>query len=113
MTLEVNPVGVKCNLECTYCYEGGQREAGNFSPGYDVDAMIAALDKETSEFALFGGEALLIKLPDLERLLAYGLKRFGKNGVQTNGTLITDAHVELFKKYKCHVGVSMDGPGVL
>ena len=31
--------------------------------------------------------------------------------LQTNGTLITDRHVELFRTYNVGVGISVDGPG--
>jgi uncharacterized protein len=59
---------------------------------------------------LFGGEALLISLPELEELLAIGYEKWKSTGVQTNGTLITPKHVELFERYNTHVGISLDGP---
>jgi uncharacterized protein len=33
--------------------------------------------------------------------------------MQTNGSLIDDDHIEMFKKYRVGVGVSVDGPGEL
>jgi uncharacterized protein len=33
--------------------------------------------------------------------------------VQTNGVLINDAHVRMFRQYKVQVGISIDGPGEL
>ena len=33
--------------------------------------------------------------------------------IQTNGVLLNDAHVALFKKYHVGVGFSIDGPGEL
>ena len=114
MTVEVLPVGVACNLGCTYCYQNPMRDAGNFTDtDYDIDAIISTLDGQSHDFNIFGGEALLVPIKDLERLWAYGLERFDKNGTQTNGVLITDEHIELFKKYKVHVGISMDGPDEL
>jgi uncharacterized protein len=89
------------------------RDAGNITQGYDMDKMIAGLKREGGSFALFGGEALLMPLPDLETIFDFGLKTYGSNGVQTNGTLITDAHYDLFDKYKVSVGMSLDGPGEL
>ena len=50
---------------------------------------------------------------DLEELWRWGLEKYGRNGVQTNGTLINDRHIELFKTYKVDVGVSIDGPADL
>jgi uncharacterized protein len=52
-------------------------------------------------------------IDDLERLWAFGLKRFGRNRVQTNGTLIEERHIRLFRDYRVDVGISVDGPGAL
>jgi len=71
------------------------------------------LDRIGVDFAVFGGEPLLTPMEHLEEVFSYGLQKCGKNGIQTNGSLITDAHVEMFYKYKVHVGISIDGPGEL
>ncbi len=113
MGVEVRPLGVKCNITCLYCYQNPIRDAGNAISPYNMAAMKAAIAKEGSSFTLFGGEPLLVSLSDLEELWRFGLERFGGNGIQTNGTLITDAHITLFTKYKVHVGISIDGPGEL
>lgn len=113
MSIEVRPLGVKCNIACSYCYQHPQREAGNTHVPYSVPQMIEALKKEGGHFTVFGGEALLTPKPVLEELFKFGLETYGKNGIQTNGTLIDDEHVEIFKRYKTYVGFSMDGPGEL
>jgi len=114
MSIEVSPVGVTCNLSCPYCYEHPMREAGNFNEKpYDLDKMIASLEKEGRKFGLFGGEPLLTDLETLEGLWKFGLEKYGVNQVQTNATLINDKHIDLFKKYKVHVGISVDGPDEL
>lgn len=114
MSIEVSPVGVACNLSCPYCYEHPMREAGNFNDKpYDLDKMIAGLEKEGGKFGLFGGEPLLTDIETLEGLWKFGFDKFGYNQIQTNGTLINDKHIELFKKYKVHVGISVDGPDEL
>jgi uncharacterized protein len=113
MSVELRPLGVACNLACDYCYQEPQRAAGNFRPRYDLDAMLAAAGASGQPFVLFGGEPLLLGLPELERIWAFGYERFGANTVQTNGALITDAHIELFKRYAVRVGISIDGPGDL
>jgi uncharacterized protein len=87
--------------------------SGKTTP-YDMEKMKLALVRETpGEFTVFGGEPLLVPLPDLEDLLRLSFERGGKSGIQTNASLITPAHLTLFEKYKTHVGVSMDGPGEL
>jgi uncharacterized protein len=113
MPVELRPLGVTCNLRCEYCYQNPQRDAGNVSRAYDMRRMKAAIVEEGGPFTLFGGEPLLIPLQDLEELWSWGAQEFGVNYVQTNGTLITDAHLALFKKYNVRVGVSLDGPGEL
>jgi uncharacterized protein len=113
MSLEVRPLGVRCNIGCEYCYQEPQRDAGNFGGAYDLDAMKRAIEKHQQSFTLFGGEPLMLPLSDLEDLWAFGFARHGENGVQTNGTLIEDSHIELFRKYSVRVGISIDGPGEL
>ncbi len=113
MSIELRPLGVNCNIACQYCYQNLQRDAGNLTRSYDLEAMKEAIETEGGPFTLFGGEPLMVPVEDLEDLWAWGLERFGSNGVQTNGSLITDRHIELFKKYRVHVGISVDGPGAL
>ena len=113
MGVELRPLGVKCNIQCQYCYQNPERDAGNVLHSYDMEKMKAALDREGQVFTLFGGEALMVPEKDLEELWAWGFKKFGSNGVQTNGTLINDNHIRMFKAYRVHVGISIDGPGEL
>lgn len=113
MNVELRPLGVKCNIQCRYCYQNPQREAGNLGKLYDVERMKIAIEKGGGPFAMFGGEPLLVPERDLERLWSWGFERFGSNAIQTNGTLINDEHVRMFRAYKVNVGVSIDGPGAL
>ncbi len=113
MSVEVRPYGVSCNLSCKYCYQQPQRDAQNHTRGYSVDRMLSTLTDIGRPFTIFGGEPLLTKFDDLEKLFAQGYAEHGRTGIQTNATLITDKHIELFKRYNVYVGVSMDGPGAL
>lgn len=114
MTIELAPLGKACNLSCTYCYQEPERLAqGNMPHKYDIDKMLAEVDKVGQSFHLFGGEALLVPKRDLEKFWKHGYEKYGTNGMQTNGTLIDDDHIELFKKYNVHVGISIDGPNEL
>ena len=98
MGVELRPLGVNCNLACQYCYQNPQRDAGNLTRKYDIEAMKRAILAEGSPFILFGGEPLLVPVEDLEELWRFGLERFGSNGIQTNAVLINDRHIELFRK---------------
>lgn len=113
MPVELRPLGVTCNIQCRYCYQAPQREAHNLGHRYDLELMKAAILREGGPFTLFGGEPLLVPLRDLEDLWAWGYERFGRNSIQSNGVLITEAHIELFKKYRVGVGISIDGPDEL
>jgi uncharacterized protein len=113
VTVELRPLGVQCNLQCHYCYQHPQRDAGLSARVYDMDRMKAGLLAEGRPFNLFGGEPLLVPKEDLEEIWRWGLEHFGRNKVQTNATLIDDDHIRMFRDYRVHVGVSIDGPGPL
>lgn len=114
MSVEVLPLGTKCNIGCTYCYQESTRHLPQNTVTYDKDALLAQLRQITGEpWTLFGGEPLLIPLPDLEAMLRVGFEVHGQTSIQTNGTLITPRHVELFAQYHTAVGISLDGPDEL
>jgi uncharacterized protein len=113
MGVEVKPLGVKCNIHCQYCYQNPIRDAGNLPIGYDLAKIKSALEAEGRPFSLFGGEPLLMRRADLEDLWAWGFARFGRNAIQTNGTLIDADFIRLFKQYRVRVGISIDGPSRL
>lgn len=108
----VQPVGMSCNLRCDYCYEQSHRDKTP-SVKYDRDAVMCGLEKATGPWHLFGGEPLLVHITHLEELLKAGYEKWGYTAIQTNGTLITPKHVELFEKYKTQIGISLDGPDEL
>jgi uncharacterized protein len=110
MSIEVRPLGVRCNIQCQYCYQNPQRDAGNLPVDFDLGKMKAALERAGSNFTVFGGEPLLVPEQVLEDLWAFGYERFGSNGIQTNATLVNDRHIQLFKRYNVSVGISVDGP---
>ena len=111
MGVEVRALGATCNLQCQYCYQAPERDAAARPVTYDLDRIKQSLAAESRPFNLFGGEPLLLPIEDLESLWSWGFQKFGRNSVQTNGTLISERHLELFKKYKVTVGISIDGPG--
>ena len=113
MGTELRPLSVKCNIRCRYCYQNPQRDASGQSYKYDMAAMKATVEREGRRFTLFGGEPLLVPERDLAELWSWGLIRFGGNGIQTNGSLINERHITMFKRYRVSVGISIDGPGEL
>ena len=121
MSVEVNLVGTRCGakaggLSCTYCYQGAvRRETKNDAgPAPDFPAIEKALRRSGGKsFSMFGGEPLLADRADVERVWKFGLATYGRNGVQTSGRPIDEEWMALFRKYKVHVGFSIDGPGEL
>lgn len=125
MTVELVPLGVACNIACSYCYQEPMRKGpGLPRKTYNIEKMKAAVRAEQDAFTVFGGEPLLVPLPDLIELWKFGLenwetlpqykrRRSSRNGIQTNAALITPEHVQAFKDCDVHVGVSIDGPDEL
>lgn len=109
MGVEIRPFRSACNLNCTYCYESPQRDLRQKS-AYDLNKIISAVKNELFHFTLFGGEPLLMPIQDIEKLFKIGFERHGYSSIQTNGSLITTRHIEVFKKFNVHVGISIDGP---
>ncbi|MCK4496580.1 MAG: radical SAM protein, partial [Candidatus Aenigmarchaeota archaeon] len=115
MSLTIKTLG--CNGLCRSCYENRIRSV-SLDTSYDIEAILKTVERETPKTSkgrgggtvcLHGGEPLLMKFEDIERLLAKVCELYGYTGIQTNGILISDRIIELFKKYKTSVGVSIDG----
>lgn len=121
MSVEVAPLGYACHRACTYCYQAHAREA-SAQARYDLEAIKARIAAEGRPITLFGGEPLLVPIDDLEEICAFAwaqvgevARREGRSavGIQTDGSLLTEAHVRLFRRYRVSVGVSIDGPDEL
>jgi organic radical activating enzyme len=108
-----------CNGACRSCYERRIRKTQG-SQGYDLEAMLTTLQREAAKETLenrrkhsapcvHGGEPLMFKPGDLRTILKTMFDLYGRTGIQTNGTLMTDEHLGMFKEFKTSVGVSIDG----
>ncbi len=114
-----------CNLGCSYCYQTNARVVHNAKSAhdYDIDAMVESIEREwaweeknqggSAPTVLHGGEPLLMKKADLERLCKLNYDKHKKGSIQTNGVLLDDDHISIFKKFNIGVGVSIDGWGHL
>ncbi len=116
MTILVKP-WIGCNLACAYCYEAdihGWLKEQRKKVQYDLDAVIKSMTEAYAatrdKIVLHGGEPLLLPIEDLEKISKRMVELQGHGVIQTNGHLINDQHIALFKKYKVSVGISMDGP---
>lgn len=123
MTIHVS-VDTGCNLSCDYCYEEKDRaiNGNDVKSNYDIDAIIERLEDWKHKYpneppGFHGGEPLLIRREDMEEVYQwiwdnYESVRTGEKytHIQTNGTLIDDEDIEMFKKFNVSVGISCDGP---
>lgn len=99
----------KCNLNCPYCYVGGERNKKELT----TDEWKQVIDQLPfySIATLVGGEPLIRK--DFVEILAYTSKKiFNKVHVVSNGILIDDEIIKAFIKYNLLLlSVSLDGYG--
>jgi uncharacterized protein len=105
-----------CNLSCRYCYETAYRKKNKPKMVYDLPKILKRMEelkKEYPEMCLHGGEPLLMGKKDVRKILTKIKKLTGKSSIQTNGTLIDDDYIKIFKDCCTNVGVSYDGPGEL
>lgn len=103
-----------CNMGCVGCYEGDIfRANGNNPEPYNLEKHIAsALAGPPGPATLHGGEITLMPLSDMEKLLE-AIAPARQINIQTNGSLLRPKVLELLKKYKAYIGVSINGPDVL
>lgn len=104
---------LSCNLRCAYCswrYKPYDPVSYQNDPEkFALWAVKVAHETGHREVVLHGGEPLLWPINKLELFMDTVTKMGLRIGIQTNGTLITDKHIELFKKYNAGVGISIDG----
>jgi uncharacterized protein len=113
-----------CNLRCKYCYDAAShvnscsktiKEANKkFEKEYDQllkDFDLIYEDKDHLKLIFHGGEPLLIKPSNIDRLCTDLSNNFDdiSYSIQTNGTLINDETIDVFKKHDFKVGLSLDG----
>ena len=120
----IKPVGAGCNLRCTYCYYLDKEDLISCDgTGMMSDSLlerliiqhIEATDDRTIRFAWHGGEPTLLGLEKFRKIAALQQLHLPENrqivnGIQTNGTLLTDAWCRFFSEANFTVGISLDGP---
>jgi uncharacterized protein len=118
------PAGAGCNLDCRYCYylkqEGLYPEDHVGRMSYDIleryiAQHISASQDSIVRFSWHGGEPTILG-PDYYRTILEIQRKHqlpGKriaNGIQTNGTLLTEEWCRFLAKEDFSVGLSLDGP---
>jgi uncharacterized protein len=120
ITLNVNQI---CNLHCVYCAAGGNGTYGDPIKKISIEKTLPQLkwliektpSGEKFSINFLGGEPLLYPAA-LRMLSEYAWDVANDRGVKltvgmtTNGTLITPDIVELLKRFKFNITISLDGP---
>lgn len=124
-SLLIKPVSADCNLRCEYCFYIDHLNNVEKKPRMSdstLESMIASYMQTDQNnqyaFGWQGGEPTLLGLNFWEKVVDLQTKHAPpgaviSNGLQTNGTLITDKLAKFFAEYKFLLGVSLDGPPYL
>jgi uncharacterized protein len=118
------PMGAVCNLDCHYCYylkkeflypEGNAFQMSDEVLERYVVQQIEAAPGPMVNFAWHGGEPTALGLAYFQKIVALQRKHRpeGKkiaNGIQTNGTLLSETWCRFFAAERFQVGLSLDGP---
>ncbi|WP_128375301.1 FxsB family cyclophane-forming radical SAM/SPASM peptide maturase [Streptomyces cavernae] len=120
-------VANRCNIDCDYCFvfNSTDQAARRLPARMDLAVARAAARRigehaaahrlRTIHVVLHGGEPLLVGVGHMAGLLE-AVRDAAPAGtrvlfeLQTNGTLLSDAWLDLFERYEVAVGVSLDGP---
>lgn len=111
-------VTTECNLNCTYCSEGDKisihlKKDYLFKLVDELPSLLEKLNETTVEFLWHGGEPLVVGVDYLSEVMDYINSKLSnydiKFLVQTNGTLINEEWIDVFKRYHIGVGISLDG----
>lgn len=121
----IKPASASCNLRCPYCFYidvSENREIPNFGKmnSETVENLIdgafeAVKDNGLVHFAFQGGEPTLVGIQYFKDFIESVQKHqentnvIASYSIQTNGTTLNKAWVQLFKKHNFLVGVSIDG----
>ena len=124
-SLLIKPASADCNLRCEYCFYIDHLVEGMKAPRMSdeiLDIMIKSYmstnQNNIYSFGWQGGEPTIMGLNFFKRVVELQQK-YGppgavvSNGLQTNGTLITEEMAKFFAEYKFLLGVSLDGPEYL
>ena len=115
-----------CNLDCDYCYLPERHLSNRISldliePIFK-NIFTSSFFQDDFSICWHAGEPLTVPVSFYEKIfteIEKANQKYNKTeflydySFQTNGTLITQAWCDFFKKYPIHVGVSIDGPAFL
>jgi radical SAM protein with 4Fe4S-binding SPASM domain len=71
---------------------------------------VKRLGRKEDQLIIHGGEVLSLPLDDFEAFLKCCFELQGRTHIQSSLFGLKKEHIELFKKYKTNIGISIDGP---
>ncbi len=96
---------------CEYCYQHPVRKEHYRVNLEAIEETVRRLySQRKRQIILHGGEPLSLPKHQVEFFLKLAYDLTGGSSIQTNGSLIDEEIIQLFKRYKTRVGVSIDGP---
>ena len=117
VNLLVKLPGTFCNYSCAYCFEHLKKFPNSYQGFVSVDRLESALGeiRLPVNIIFHGGEPLLYPIDDYRRMLRI-IQKFPNVKyvqVQTNGSLLTQRHVDLFwrefSSLNVEISISLDG----
>jgi uncharacterized protein len=122
-SLLVKPASADCNLACDYCFylekQGLYADTARHRMSRDTLETLIRSYMRTQQpvyaFGWQGGEPTLMGEQFFEDIITLQRRHAPQgstvsNGLQTNGTLLTDSFAKLLGRYDYLVGISIDGP---
>jgi uncharacterized protein len=120
-------VSSRCNLNCSYCYVyNSADQRWRSQPTFMQIDVVAATAYRILQYAethglerfsivLHGGEPLLLGHDRLDECLKTLVGELTPRlqlsiGLQTNGTLLDKRFIDIFRKHRIRIGLSIDGP---
>lgn len=108
-----------CNLECVYCSEGlSSMQTLDISIFKklinELPELLNKYGQKEITILWHGGEPLTVGKKYLSEAMEYAINNLGQDYIvkfllQTNGTLIDDEWIDIFRKYSVSLGISLDG----
>ena len=108
-----------CNMRCKHCYHAEEGFESLLMNPEHAKRMFEIASKEYNEIHIVfhGGEPTLWGIDNFKNVLEYQERLVEdnpnlifKNSIQTNGLLLDESWIKLFKDYKFSIGISFDGP---
>lgn len=119
----IKPASCKCNINCSYCFYNDlvrQRKVVDYGI-METKTMKSLITKalnnsyKSVNFIFQGGEPTIAGIEYFKMFIEL-VNQYNKNNIQinysiqTNGLLVTDEFLKLFKENNFLVGLSLDGP---